>query len=204
MKFSVISIDPPVPYERTAGQGVAHKAYSLMTWQDLKNLGPLIHAIAAPDCAIFLWICPPLLIETVDMVQAWGLRYITKAFTWVKLYPDSGVYVGLGSHTRANSEDVWLLSNGTPRRKSADVSQVVFAQNTRHSQKPEEVQNRIERLMAGPYLELFARRQRAEWTCIGNEVDGLDIRESLARLARDEALPVLRTKQIEQHELFAA
>ncbi len=41
-------------------------------------------------------------------------------------------------------------------------------------------------LYAGPYLEIFARRHRPGWTCIGNELDGLDIRESLALVAADQ------------------
>ena len=194
MKFNAIVIDPPVPYIRTSGQGVANRQYTLMTWDMLHELGPLIHAVAAPDCAIFLWVCPPLLVETLTMVQAWKLRYITKAFCWAKLYPAGGFVVGLGSHTRANTEDVWLLSNGTPRRKDTTVLQIVptlenadlvQSQNTRHSKKPEEVQTRIEKLVHGPYLELFARRQRPGWTCIGNEIDGLDISASLQSLANN-------------------
>lgn len=37
----------------------------------------------------------------------------------------------------------------------------------------------IEQLFDGPYVELFARRQRSGWLCLGNEIDGLDIRDSL-------------------------
>lgn len=199
MQYRAITLDPPWSYERTAGQGVANKQYDLMTWQDLAALGPLIHAVAAPDCAIFLWTCAPLLMETAEMVKAWDLRYITKAFTWLKTTPNGGYFVGLGSHTRANTEDVWLLSNGTPRRRDTAVYQIVptieeeavSAPLSRHSAKPAEVYRRIERYIDGPFLEVFARRQRSGWTCIGNELDGLDIRASLARLASDEALPVV-------------
>lgn len=214
MQFRAISIDPPVPYERTSGQGVANKAYTLMTWQDLKDLGPLIKAVAAPDCAIFLWTCPPLLMETVDMVKAWGFQYKTKAFTWVKCYRDGGMYVGLGSYTRANSEDVWLLSNGTPKRKSKNVLQVamtreetpevetIIAPIQKHSKKPEVIQDRIEALVDGPYLELFARRQRAGWVTVGNELDGLDIREALYRLASDAEIPQIGRPQHSMFDLF--
>lgn len=200
MKYNVILADPPVPYAGWTGYPVEEQ-YSLMAWDGLKRLGPLIDAVAASDCALFLWVCPPLLVETLDMVQAWGWQYKTKAFTWCKLYPTgSNFFVGMGYWTMANSEDVWLCTRGHPRRRNKDVAQLlatietetIIAPNVRHSQKPEAIQDRIERLMAGPYLELFARRQRAGWTCIGNELDGLDIRESLARLARNETLPVVQ------------
>lgn len=207
MKYNVITLDPPWPYDRTAGQGVANKQYALMTWDDIAVLGPLLHAVAAPDCAIFLWTTAPLLMETTDVVRAWGFRYITKAFSWLKTYADGSYFVGVGSHTRSNTEDAWLLSNGTPRRKQNDVYQIIptmesdalAAALTRHSAKPEEAYRRIERYADGPYLEVFARRRRAGWTCIGNELDGLDIRDSLARLAADETLPTVRpaTAQME-------
>lgn len=200
MKYPVLLADPPVPYAGWTGYPVAEQ-YSLMTWDDLKALGPLIRDVAMPNSVLFLWICPPLLVETLDLVQAWGWQYKTKAFTWCKLYPTgSNFFVGMGYWTMANSEDVWLCTRGKPQRQNKDVAQLlatietetVIAPNVRHSQKPEGIQDRIERLLAGPYLELFARRQRHGWTCLGNEVDGLDIRESLARVARDEVLPVVR------------
>ena len=40
-----------------------------------------------------------------------------------------------------------------------------------HSAKPEEVPARVEALVSGPYLELFARAPRPGWTVWGNEVD---------------------------------
>lgn len=208
MKYNAITLDPPWPYERTAGQGVANTQYDLMTWGDLAALGPLIHALAAPNCPIFLWTTAPLLMEITEVVRAWELRYITKAFSWLKTYADGSYFVGVGSHTHSNTEDVWLLSNGTPRRKQAGIYQVIptmeseaiAAPLTRHSAKPEEFYRRVERYQDGPFLEVFARRRRAGWDCIGNELDGLDIRESLARLAADEPLPVVRA-DISQMEL---
>lgn len=199
MKYNVITLDCPWPYDRTSGQGVANKQYNLMTWNDLHALGPLITNVAAPDCAIYLWTTAPLLMEITDCVRAWPFRYITKPFCWVKTTKNGSFFFGIGSYTASNTEDVWLLSNGTPRRNVKDISQIVATAETeaiiapmsRHSAKPEEMYRRVERLHSGPYLEIFSRRQRPGWTCIGNELDGLDIRESLARLAADQPLPVV-------------
>lgn len=201
MRFKAITIDPPWSYERTHGQGVAHKQYSLMTWEDLHNLGPLLHDVAEKDCAIFLWMCAPLLMETADMVRAWGFRYITKGFSWLKTYRDGSFFVGLGSHTRGNTEDCWLLSNGTPHRKDNNVLQIIptlesesiAAEIGKHSAKPEEMYRRVERYIDGPYLEVFARRQRPGWTCLGNEIDGKDIRDALRHVALLDA-PAVATK----------
>ena len=202
MKYPTIVIDPPWPYERTHGQGIAEREYELMTWDDLAALGPLIAQVAAPDCAIFMWTTAPLLIETVAMVNQWPLRYITKAFSWVKT-TRNGVWFGIGSYTASNTEDVWLLSNGTPERRAKNVSQVVptydamIAPRTKHSKKPEAIQDAIEALVYGPYLEIFARRHRKGWTTIGNEIDGLDVRESLRRLAADEQLPTIEPRVLQ-------
>ena len=200
MKYPVILADPPVPFQtwgkRPGGTDsrTAASKYSVMSWDDLAALGPHIQAVAAPDAALFLWICQPLLMETLRMAEAWGFTYKTKAFSWVKLRPGMGAtfHVGMGYWTRANTEDVLLFTRGSPRRVRKDVSQMIatleaapaetpaiLAPLGRHSAKPEGVQDAIERLVAGPYIELFARRQRRDWTCLGNEIDGLDIRDAL-------------------------
>ena len=56
-------------------------------------------------------------------------------------------------------------------RLSKDVSQIVLAPRGRHSAKPPEIRQRIERLVEGPYLELFARETTPGWTAWGNEVE---------------------------------
>jgi hypothetical protein len=73
--------------------------------------------------------------------------------------------------TQANAELVLLATRGSPTRLANDVHQVVIAPvGETHSEKPEEVARRIERLYPGPYLELFGRRARETWTVWGNEL----------------------------------
>jgi len=50
------------------------------------------------------------------------------------------------------------------------VPQVIMAPVGEHSAKPGEVHRRIERVLAMPYLELFARAKRPGWVTWGNEV----------------------------------
>lgn len=68
----------------------------------------------------------------------------------------------------------------------SDKSQrsVCFGENLRHSSKPEELQNSLEIMFPkANYIELFARRIRPGWTCLGNEVcNGEDIKISLNKL----------------------
>jgi len=68
--------------------------------------------------------------------------------------------------------------------KNKSQRSVSFAENLKHSAKPEDLQDSLEQMFPGTNkLEMFARRERTDWTCLGNEV-GLkeDIRDSIAKL----------------------
>jgi N6-adenosine-specific RNA methylase IME4 len=51
------------------------------------------------------------------------------------------------------------------------VRQGIIAPKREHSRKPDGIHERIERLVAGPYLELFARQKRPNWTVWGNQTE---------------------------------
>lgn len=76
----------------------------------------------------------------------------------------------MGYYTRSNSEICLLATKGSPLRLATDVHAVVMAPVADHSAKPEEVRRRIERLFAGPYLELYGRETVPGWTVWGNEI----------------------------------
>lgn len=60
---------------------------------------------------------------------------------------------------------------------------VSFGENLKHSAKPEALQDSLEIMFpSATKLEMFARRIRPGWTCLGNEIDGLDIRDALDQL----------------------
>ena len=113
--------------------------------------------------------------EAFEVIRAWGFEYKTCAFVWVKTTKDESRFAtGMGYWTRANAEICLLATRGSPKRINADVHQVISSPRTEHSRKPEEVATRIERLVPGPYLELFARRPREGWSLWGNEaIDGV-------------------------------
>lgn len=69
-----------------------------------------------------------------------------------------------------------------PPRKSRSVHQVCDARIMRHSQKPDEIRNRIVELCGDiPRIELFAREKSEGWVSVGNEIDGQDIRDVLKK-----------------------
>jgi N6-adenosine-specific RNA methylase IME4 len=74
----------------------------------------------------------------------------------------------------------FIGTKGSPMRLAKNVHQVVMTPGGEHSEKPEEVRRRLERLIPGPYLELYARKQVPGWKVWGNEIaappdDGLSI-----------------------------
>jgi N6-adenosine-specific RNA methylase IME4 len=145
---------------RAVEQGRSAEAhYDTMDLDSIKVL-PVVDW-AADDCALFLWAINSMLPQALAVIEAWGFVYKTVAFTWAKRSSrDNAWHFGLGYWTRQNTESCLLATRGHPARHSRAVPQLLIAPRRLHSQKPEEVHERIERLCLGPYLELFARGQR--------------------------------------------
>jgi N6-adenosine-specific RNA methylase IME4 len=177
--YGAIYADPPWHFDVWA-EGSARNAaskYDTMSTADIARM-PVVD-LAATDCALFMWIVWPRLKESLAVIQSWGFEYKTCAFCWVKanakqidfFRDDADVQVGMGYWTRANSEVCLLATRGKPKRLNADVRQGIIAPRREHSRKPEGVHARIERLVAGPYCELFARQKRLGWDVWGNQTD---------------------------------
>lgn len=190
-RYGAIYVDPPWQFrvwDTATGQGrSAELHYPTMSLDELKALP--VPALMADNCAVFMWATWPTLPDAMALGAAWGLTYKTCAFNWVKMnkMQTDKPFVGMGYWTRANSEPCLLFTKGNPRRKSRGVEQIIvewtggfwdaFETETvatpiqRHSQKPNAIYGRIEALVDGPYLELFARQAWPEWDRFGNEVD---------------------------------
>ena len=182
-RAGVIYPDPPWPfytYSKQGRQRTPDRHYDEMSIEEIMAMAPVISALAAPDCASLLWGTWPDLDAARDFIRACEFNYKTVGFVWVKTNPNGGglfveeddynLATGMGFYTRANTEYCLLATRGKPLRLAADVHQVIMAPRLAHSEKPEEVARRIERLYPGPYLDLFARRERPGWQCWGNEL----------------------------------
>jgi len=178
-RFKVIYGDPAWKFKVYSGKGKQRSAdrdYDTSSLDAIKALP--IGELAADDCALFLWGVWPELPGALEVIKAWGFKYKTTAFVWVKNTPKAelikldggGLRWGMGYWTRANTEFCLLATKGASLRLSEDVHQVVIAPAIEHSVKPEEARARIERLLVGPYLEIFARRPVPKWTVWGNEM----------------------------------
>jgi N6-adenosine-specific RNA methylase IME4 len=169
--FQPYSLDPDDPGRHAS----AH--YETMPLEDICGLP--VGDLAAKNCVLFCWICWPMLEHGLRAIEAWGFKYKTCAFAWMKangmqmdlFAEDIPVDMLTGYWTRANSEVCLLATRGKPKRLNADVAQGIIQPRRQHSRKPEGVHARIERLVAGPYAELFARQRRPGWDCWGNEID---------------------------------
>ena len=63
---------------------------------------------------------------------------------------------------KSNPEMCLLATRGRPKRINKDVqAQLVVSERRRHSEKPL-LHKDIERLVEGPYLEMFARKKHFE------------------------------------------
>lgn len=101
-------------------------------------------------------------------------------------------WFGMGRHVRASHETAIVAVRGKPKPISRSVRSrfsapvplrgaPLITAETRgawrtglvaHSAKPEAFYDLVETLAAGPYVELFARRQRPGWTCLGDQMPG--------------------------------
>jgi N6-adenosine-specific RNA methylase IME4 len=171
-RFSVILADPPWMFRTYSENGKGRSPERHYDCLPLTEIAALpVAALAASDCALLLWCVMPELPGALEVLKAWGFEYKTAAFVWIKQTKSAnGIHTGMGYWTRSNAELCLLATKGSPLRLNADVHQVVLAPVGEHSAKPEEVRKRIERLFAGPYLELYGRNLVSGWTVFGNEI----------------------------------
>lgn len=178
-RYGAIYADPPWSFRNWSAKGTGRNAVSHYDCLDFASLAALpVAELAAEDCTLFLWATDPLLPKALELIDAWGFQYKTVGFYWVKQNTaakhDADYFTGLGYWTRANPEQCLLATRGKPSRKAKDVRRLVVERRREHSRKPDCVRDRIERLVAGPYLEMFARETKPGWDCWGNQTGLFD------------------------------
>lgn len=171
-RAGAILADPPWHFMTRSARGEGRSASQHYTTNPLEAIKELpVEALAAPDCVLFMWMVDWAPKAALEVIEAWGFAHKTTAFTWVKQnMSGNGMFMGQGYWTRANPEQCWLATRGSPQRLDAAVRQLLIAPIQEHSRKPDEIHDRIQRLVPGPYCELYARRPRDGWTTWGNEI----------------------------------
>lgn len=184
-EYSIIYADPPWAYLWGKGKDGGHfapeKHYNTMETDEICALD--VKSLRAKNCALFLWATMPELPSAIKVMAAWGFKYKTCGFMWVKVRKDGVPLMGQGSYSRSNGELCLLGMRGHIKAISHSVPQVVMCPRMGHSVKPPVVRDRIIQLFGDlPKIELFARQRVEGWDAIGQGIDGMDIKESIERV----------------------
>jgi N6-adenosine-specific RNA methylase IME4 len=175
--FACVLADPPWAFRTYSGKNAtphrgAHDHYVTTETVDLAAIP--VGLVTADDCALFMWVVDTHMEQAFALAKAWGFAFKTCAFVWVKSKRGGYPVVGMRYYTRKQTEQCWLFTKGKPKRISKGVEQLIHCPRGAHSAKPDQQYDAIERLFAGPRLELFARSERPGWSSWGDEVGKRD------------------------------
>lgn len=171
--YNIIYADPPWKFKCLSEKGQSRNSdnhYKCMELIDIYKLN--VEKISSPNAILFMWVTYPFLDKGFEVIKRWGFKYKTVGFTWIKMNKRKNTpFLGTGFWTRANAEICLLATKGKIKRVSNNVPQVLYSRIEEHSKKPDEIRDRIVRLMGDiPRIELFARSQSAGWDTWGDQV----------------------------------
>lgn len=169
MRYQTIVADPP--WDHSDGTGTAlldgrwvragGVPYACMSLEDICDLP--VAAMAERDAHLYLWTTNRYLREAYYVAEAWGFS-VTKPLVWCK--EPRGFN---GRPFTSTCEFVLAARRGTLRYKADAGRQWWQWSRGEHSAKPEAFLDIVEMVSPGPYLEMFARRNRFGWDTWGNE-----------------------------------
>jgi N6-adenosine-specific RNA methylase IME4 len=185
MKYQVIYADPPWAYLWGTGKDGGHfapeKHYKTMSTDEICALD--VKSLRDKNCALFLWSTMPTLPDGLKVMDAWGFKYKTCAFAWVKTRKDGYPLAGMGSYTKSNVELCLLGMRGHIKSVDKTIPQVVMHERLGHSVKPSVVRDRIVQLFGDTVrIELFARQKANGWDAIGYGIDGISIEDRISQI----------------------
>lgn len=173
--YGAIVADPPWAFRTCSGKrATSHRtANDHYQTQSAGWLAELpVASLAAPNCALFMWVVDSHIDAAIDLGRDWGFVFKTRAFTWCKTKRDGGgCRIGMGYWTRKQTEICLLFTRGKPKRLSMGVREIIEAPRREHSRKPDEAYQRVQALVSGPYLELFARTRAPGWDAWGDQTE---------------------------------
>jgi N6-adenosine-specific RNA methylase IME4 len=185
-----VIVDPPWPYEAASPTRV--RQYPTVSIDELAEL-----PIAELGNYLFLWTTGPFLSDACDLIRQWGFEQVT----WIPKINVKQVAREPGTErivfASSYGNGFWFhgaveacLVACRPHARTIRTNYLgLLCDNARHSRKPDALHTVIEQHYPRPYVELFARRQRCGWIGLGDELDGQDIRDSVAAYLRTGELP---------------
>ena len=184
--YRTLVSDPPWNYRDRVGPGLGFGAdrirgrrgaagyYPVMSVDEIAALGTdgeIAGYRMSENAHLYLWTTNAFMEEAHRVARAWGFIPRT-VLTWRK------PQMGMGHYFRNTTEHVVFAVRGSLPIKVKNQRTDFTAPRGRHSEKPEAFFEIVERCSPGPYLELFARKRRPNWTSWGNEVPSEPVRES--------------------------
>lgn len=183
-RYSIIYCDPPWHYNGKMQYDLTSIKHKNPDWQrdifissacfkypTLKTTELMkipVQLISEDDSLLFMWSTNPHLDQAITLGKAWGFEYKTVAFVWNKMQHNPGQY------TMSYCELCLLFKRGRiPRPRGArNMKQILECPRGQHSEKPEEISDRIVKMFpTKSRIELFARRRREGWDSWGLEID---------------------------------
>lgn len=175
-RFKTVLADPPWRFiNRTGKMAPEHRRlsrYGTMTVEEISALP--VPAVVQDTAHLYLWVPNALLAEGLRVMSAWGFTYKSN-IVWHKLRKDGGSDGrGVGFYFRNVTELILFGTRGKNARTLAPGRRQVNYIGTRkreHSRKPDEQYEIIEACSPGPFIELFARGVRQNWTTWGDQAN---------------------------------
>ena len=175
-KFATVLADPPWQFQNRTGKvAPEHRRlnrYATMSFDDIMSLP--VASVCADTSHLYLWVPNALLPEGLAVLRAWGFAYKSN-IVWHKVRKDGGPDGrGVGFYFRNTTELLLFGVRGKNARTLAPGRRqvnIIRSQKREHSRKPDEAYSLIESCSAGPYLELFARGTRHDWTAWGHQAE---------------------------------
>lgn len=173
-RFGTVLADPPWRFvNRTGKMAPEHHRLSRYGTMSVGEIAALpVARIVAPTAHLYLWVPNALLPDGLSVLDAWGFTYKSN-IVWHKLRKDGGSDGrGVGFYFRNVTEMLLFGVRGkNARTLDPGRSQVNYigARKREHSRKPDEQYPLIEACSPGPFLELFARGARPNWSVWGDE-----------------------------------
>ncbi|MDI3211778.1 MT-A70 family methyltransferase [Arthrobacter sp. AL12] len=176
--FQTVLADPPWRFtNRTGKVAPEHRRldrYDTMSFDEIMALP--VGETMSKNAHLYLWVPNALLPEGLEVMKAWGFRYVSNVI-WAKRRKDGGPDGrGVGFYFRNVTEILLFGVRGSMRTLPPARSQVnmIETRKREHSRKPDEQYDFIESCSPGPRLEMFARYPRDGWHVWGNEAQSED------------------------------
>lgn len=173
-RYHTIVADPPWDVRRLSSPGSkafgaggspivsVPLAYPTMSVQEIASLP--VSDKADDDAHLYVWTINRYVEDTYAIAREWGFDP-KNLLVWAK----TPMGLGPGGAFSITTEYVLFARRGRDVvRRRSDTTWWNW-RRAAHSAKPEAFLDLVEQVSPGPYLELFARRQRLGWDTWGNE-----------------------------------